>query len=221
MLFERTFKKVQFAGYHGYLVCSTLRFLPGLFMLLFLLGVWNWALNWQARQNSKPILAAIRGADLSKPPQGEELQQLWRLAKGSQRLKNGFLKEAISDPAPHAKLTQRRAYISQSVFGIDPYTHKRRTLLERLLKAAQEARYRDSKSWYAFWSSDMFSSAPERLSERASDIGVKIVEAMKEAMKNPSDPWQLSSLDIALGMLGDKLPAHQAEAGAQQIIEAM
>jgi hypothetical protein len=75
----------------------------------------------------------------------------------------------------------------------------------------------ESNIWHALWACDIFNSAPERFSEKASAIAKLIVAAMEKI----TDYQQLESLDEALGALGERLPAAQAKTGANLIVAAM
>src|SRR5688572_29748822 len=91
-------------------------------------ALWRWAqCGVVLKVSMKSACAACTASNVracsnrDNPPQDEELRHLWELADGSQRLKKSFIKEAMRDLDSYKGIFQRRDYVAQAVWGIDPH----------------------------------------------------------------------------------------------------
>jgi len=218
VLFARLRGHVRLGGYRAYLGWSTVGLLPYLAVLLLLLIGWDQGLDYQARKDVEPILATIRGADLSTTPRGEEVLQLWRLSAGRQRLKDAFVRKCLTDSSSHSALLKRRSFVSQAIIGLDPNVDQRKRVLKELLSRRKDGPLNsDSREHFFPWITDICSSSPSDFENESTIVAAELVAAIQKT----TDDDQLSSLDSALGSLADRLPATQAAEVAKAIAAAI
>ncbi len=218
VLWARVRGKVRLTGFRSYVSWSGLRLVPVCIAIGLLIGALEAGRRYQFQQHARQILAVIRGADTTENPSLEEIRQLWRLATGSQSLKDAFLDETLTDVNSHHAINAHWEYVSQSLFGIDPNGVQRRNALERILdwKVARK-NLEVSDPVYLRWAADICNSWPQRFDNKSKFIAKQIVAAMQET----TDYDQLSSLGRALGSLGANLPKTKAADLAKQIVAAM
>ena len=218
VLFARLRGHVRLGGYRAYLGWSTVGLLPYLAVLLLLLIGWDQGLDYQARKDVEPILATIRGADLSTTPRGEEVLQLWRLSAGRQRLKDAFVRKCLTDSSSHSALLKRRSFVSQAIIGLDPNVDQRKRVLKELLSRRKDGPLNsDSREHFFPWITDICSSSPSDFENESTIVAAELVAAMQKT----TDLRELISLGDALGSLGEKLPATYAAEGAKELVAAI
>lgn len=218
LLMARIGGKIRPQGYRGYIGLSTVRLLPYLAVLGLLFIGMDMGLDWQARFNAQPILTTLRMAYLTVGPRGEEVHQLWKLASGSQRFKDVFVEEALLDSKSHSELLQRRSYISQGLFGLDPNGNRRHAILIRLLgQLKNEHVNNESRNFFVRWTVDICTSDPMRFQNESIIAGKIFVAAIHKA----TNYSQIVIHGSALEDIGKNLPEVQAAELAKDIAATM
>jgi hypothetical protein len=211
--------RVRWAGYRGFALFSGLRLLPLAALLTAAAIGGDLYLDGRAAAQADRILSAIRGGAGDRVPEREEYRQRWNLAAGDQRLKRTFLERTLEDRRSQAALVAHAPPIAQALFGLDVNSALRETAMGRVLTADSSVPSGTSASlaFRALLGALIYRSAPTAFQPDAEDLSALIGKAMAAT----TDRWRLSSLGKALGKLGERLPAAQAEALARRLVEAM
>jgi hypothetical protein len=210
--------RLHWAGYREFAVLSGLRLLPLVALLTAVSTGSDWYLNERAEVRANLILIAIRSGENDLVPGREEYRQLWYLAAGSQRLKQVFLERALEEHRSQVALAANAPRIAQALFGLDVDHSMRETAMNRALAAnSPGGGMSASLVFRALLGELIYRSAPSTFQQDAGDLFAVSVKAIAAT----TDVGQLSHLVHALGALGERLPAAQAEASARRLVEAM